>query len=422
MEAGDPGEERGLEDKGEGQRTCGEDDEPRERAWERSPVESESETEALKEQSGADGDDALRLSAIRTSDDDLLSEHQRSSRACDGYAGADTAAFESPADDTAAGATAGLGDPAPTSAFEALNNSVDSASDERTRNALEGEQAKLDRVAWENDSLQRAVAALCSASSERQPPTHAERGEGAEVAGHGFDVRYRQLLQRWQTVRDSGGEHENHPQEQLDELEHEREECEKSAQQARQQLKQLRYELCASAQASQSDGKSAASKLREKEQEEEQKVDEVRRARLRSIQLRFRSSRLDAQLKRKEELEAGARVTDYEQLKAENQCLNEKVEERNDKLSKLRSKSQTTVQVLTHLKEKLQLVRRDNAAQQEQLSELDNALTKRKTLLLSLKQKCDRLRKSIQSVRDSSGVLPSSAVHHSFRSFGQGKV
>ena len=411
MEAGeevwDPGGERGLEDKGEGQRMCG-----RPRNW--GPEESESETEALKEQSEADGDDAdtsdaLRFSATRSSDDGLLSEHQRSSCACDGYA-----AFESPADDTTAGATAGLGDPALTSAFEALNSSVDSASDERIRNALEGEQAKLDRVAWENDSLQRTVAALCSASSKRQPQTHAERGEGAEVAGHGSDVRYRQLLQRWQT--------ENHPQQQLDELEHRREECEKSAQQARQQLKQLRYEMCASAQASQSDGRSVASKLREKEQEEEQKVDEVRRARLRSIKLRFRSSRLDAQLKRKEELEAGARVTDYEQLKAENQCLNEKVEERNDKLSKLRSKSQTTVQVLTHLKEKLQFVRRDNAAQQEQLSELDNALTKRKTLLLSLKQKCDRLRKSIQSVRDSSGVLPSSAVHHSFRSFGQGKV
>ena len=47
---------------------------------------------------------------------------------------------------------------------------------------------------------------------------------------------------------------------------------------------------------------------------------------------------------------AGLHLIDFEQLKIENQTLNEKIEERNEELLKLRKKTTTTVQVLTHLK------------------------------------------------------------------------
>jgi len=46
---------------------------------------------------------------------------------------------------------------------------------------------------------------------------------------------------------------------------------------------------------------------------------------------------------------AGLHLIDFEQLKIENQTLNEKIEERNEELLKLRKKTTTTVQVLTHL-------------------------------------------------------------------------
>lgn len=52
----------------------------------------------------------------------------------------------------------------------------------------------------------------------------------------------------------------------------------------------------------------------------------------------------------------GLHLIDFEQLKIENQTYNEKIEERNEELLKLRKKITTTVQVLTHLKEKLQFV------------------------------------------------------------------
>ena len=46
-----------------------------------------------------------------------------------------------------------------------------------------------------------------------------------------------------------------------------------------------------------------------------------------------------------EELAEGLHLIDFEQLKIENQSLNEKIEERNEDLTKLRKKTATTVQV-----------------------------------------------------------------------------
>ena len=49
-------------------------------------------------------------------------------------------------------------------------------------------------------------------------------------------------------------------------------------------------------------------------------------------------------------------MIDFEQLKIENQTLNEKIEERNEELHKLRKKITTTVVILSHTREKLQYV------------------------------------------------------------------
>ena len=49
-------------------------------------------------------------------------------------------------------------------------------------------------------------------------------------------------------------------------------------------------------------------------------------------------------------------MIDFEQLKINNVDLNEKIEERNEEILKLRKKVTSTVQVLAHLKEKLQFV------------------------------------------------------------------
>lgn len=70
--------------------------------------------------------------------------------------------------------------------------------------------------------------------------------------------------------------------------------------------------------------------------------------------------KLESKIRDKEQLAEGLHLIDFEQLKIENQSLNEKIEERNEELLKLRKKTTATVQVLTHIKEKLQFVEKEN--------------------------------------------------------------
>ena len=57
-----------------------------------------------------------------------------------------------------------------------------------------------------------------------------------------------------------------------------------------------------------------------------------------------------------EQLAEGLHMIDFEQLKINNMDLNEKIEERNEDILKLKRKVTSTVQVLTHVKEKLQFL------------------------------------------------------------------
>ena len=93
-----------------------------------------------------------------------------------------------------------------------------------------------------------------------------------------------------------------------------------------------------------------------KEQSEFQKDEEVNQFRLQNIALRNRLANKEKVLKKKEQLADGLHLIDFEQLKIENQTLNEKIEERNEELHKLRKKITNTVVILSHTREKLKYV------------------------------------------------------------------
>ena len=65
-----------------------------------------------------------------------------------------------------------------------------------------------------------------------------------------------------------------------------------------------------------------------------------------NIRQKHRLKKRELALKQKEELAAGLHLIDFEQLKIENQTYNEKIEERNEDLLKLKRKIECTVQVL----------------------------------------------------------------------------
>merc|ERR1711959_624771 len=98
-------------------------------------------------------------------------------------------------------------------------------------------------------------------------------------------------------------------------------------------------------------------------------------------------------------------LIDFEQLKIENQTLNEKIEERNEELHKLRKKTTTTVQVLTHIKEKLQFVQLENQSLKRELADLDTKLTQERGILTKEKRERDELRQSNVGLRQKQGFV-----------------
>ena len=107
---------------------------------------------------------------------------------------------------------------------------------------------------------------------------------------------------------------------------------------------------------------------------ESKKDEELRKARLIYIRLKAQLKKAERHLREKEQLADGLHLIDFEQLKIENQTLNEKIEERNEELHKLRKKKTTTVQVLTHIKEKLQFVEGQAETLKQELGKLDRSV------------------------------------------------
>jgi len=138
---------------------------------------------------------------------------------------------------------------------------------------------------------------------------------------------------------------------------------------------------------------------------EAKKEQEVIAVRLENIKLKNRLKKREMQLKAKEELAEGLHLIDFEQLKIENQTYNEKIEERNEELLKLRKKITTTVQVLTHLKEKLQFVQGENTEQRINLTDKDVTVAQRRDVLTRMKQARDSLRTDNQKLKHKSGLL-----------------
>jgi CII-binding regulator of phage lambda lysogenization HflD len=107
---------------------------------------------------------------------------------------------------------------------------------------------------------------------------------------------------------------------------------------------------------------------------EKQKEQEVIQVRLENIKLKNQLKKKEIQLRAKEELGEGLHLIDFEQLKIENQTYNEKIEERNEELMKLKRKINETVQILTHVKEKLKFVSAQNEREKEVLNEAEKTV------------------------------------------------
>lgn len=147
---------------------------------------------------------------------------------------------------------------------------------------------------------------------------------------------------------------------------------------------------------------------------EVKKDQEVEKVRLKNINLRTHLKKLEQQLHAKEQLAEGLHLIDFEQLKIENQTLNEKIEERNEELHKLRKKTTSTVQVLTHIKEKLQFILAENQHLKRESAELEEALTVNRDALAKKKKERDSNRALAQKLKGKEGFAKSELLIEDF--------
>ncbi|CAM9288986.1 unnamed protein product [Chrysoparadoxa australica] len=147
---------------------------------------------------------------------------------------------------------------------------------------------------------------------------------------------------------------------------------------------------------------------------EARKDEEIEKVRLKNINLRMTLKKFQHQLRAKEQLAEGLHLIDFEQLKIENQTLNEKIEERNDELHKLQKKSTSTVQVLTHTKEKLQFVAAENEGVQKHLVDLESKLALERDKLTKAKKEKEAIRDQVAALKTQQGFANSALLVEDF--------
>lgn len=225
------------------------------------------------------------------------------------------------------------------------------------------EQMRLQEV---NEILQKRGRLALDFRNKGRPPVTRDSS-----MLDGVVTRYRSALKLWVDALEERDRVEGHYQSTIFDMKSMLEERIKRADDISKAYKHFKLEVAKSAEHSKTGRPISERLLGQMEHEDQEKEEEVQRVRLKNIHLTNQLKRIEQTLKQKEELAEGLHLIDFEQLKIENQSLNEKIEERNEELLKLRKKTTTTVQILTHVREKLQFVEKENGALSASLEELE---------------------------------------------------
>lgn len=156
--------------------------------------------------------------------------------------------------------------------------------------------------------------------------------------------------------------------------------------------------------------------IQEVEEFELDKDAEVEEVRGSNISLKNRLAKLEQALRKKDELAENLHVIDFEQLKIENQTLNEKIEERNEDLHRLRKKTVVTVQIITHMREKVQFVQKEYQVLKEDLAQLDQDLASQRDLVSKAKHERDEHRAEHGKLKQQAGIMNSEHLTKDYQS------
>jgi chromosome segregation ATPase len=126
-------------------------------------------------------------------------------------------------------------------------------------------------------------------------------------------------------------------------------------------------------------------------------------AQLRHITTSAQVAKLEEKLKKREQVAEGLAMIDFEQLKIENSTLNEKIEDRNEELAKLRKKATVAVQVLTHVREKFHFVQAEAARLATELAGIDADVSDQRAQLAHGKKEREVVRVTNEAARHAQG-------------------
>jgi hypothetical protein len=132
---------------------------------------------------------------------------------------------------------------------------------------------------------------------------------------------------------------------------------------------------------------------------------ELERERVRYIETKAKHRQTEDELSKQDQLSEGLHLIDFEQLKIENQSLNEKKSDKQRDIIKIETKISVNAHMLSHVKEKLAFVRRQRLARIKDTEQVDEAYGRARARLAQVKTRRDMVREQNASLKKSSGLI-----------------
>jgi len=260
------------------------------------------------------------------------------------------------------------------------------------------ERAMQTNVALQRRVIQRKAQDKSYDASEKQSEGKVTEHKYQNVLLNVHSVRLKLRLQQVKAARMS------------EELKNQLEAKRQKAIECRDSFQEFKRQVARHAEYARTGKKIPEKIIQEVEEFELDKDAEVEEVRGSNISLKNRLAKLEQALRKKDELAENLHVIDFEQLKIENQTLNEKIEERNEELHKLRKKTIVTVQIITHMREKVQFVQQEYLALKGELAQLDLDLAAQRDTVTKTKHERDDIRGEIVKCRQQTGITNSEGL------------
>lgn len=272
---------------------------------------------------------------------------------------------------------------------------------------LQKEKSELLEV---NAELQKKIVEVLSTRSSSGNGDSSTPRKREEAQEQEMEKQYSDTLAAILQLKRRGEERKAEFDRKTSELQAKLDEKEFKAKKIAESFREFKHEIALSAENSRTSKPIPRRVIAQFEELEQAREAELEKVRLKHINLKMTLKKVEQKLRAKEQLADGLHLIDFEQLKIENQTLSEKIEDRNDELAKLKKKNEANVQVLTHVKEKLQFVQAETVVQQAKLSKLDAQLAEARDEQVKAKAKRDVLRAKEMKAKENQGLAGSAIL------------